>query len=189
MKALLFILATALLPGQAPTTSPAAPPAAAAMPATPPPTTTGSAETAPDTLRAQYAWGYSGKEGEGKGTLSVLLEPASGKVVLELHGLGERLMLLTGDQASGYRVQIPRRELDQQAAAFGALPLPFLPQLGTPEALHHLLTEGTGPGVKITKRDAKGPIKLRYSGKDEQGKSVIVWLERTLWEPTGPKQP
>ena len=120
--------------------------------------------------------------GEGKGTLSVLVEPNSGKVVMELHGLGERLMFLTGDRDSGYRVQIPRRDLDLRGTSFSELPLPFLPQLGDAEALNKLLTEGGGPGVIVTKRDGKGPVKLRYSGQDEHGKEVMVWLQRTRWE-------
>lgn len=133
-------------------------------------------------LRAQYAWGYSGMEGEGKGTLSILMETASGKIVMELHGLGERLVFLNGDRTSGYRIQIPRRELDLKGASFSELPLPFLPQLGNPENLYKLLTEGSGPGVKVAKRDGKGPVKLRYSGQDERGKDVLVWLQRTRWE-------
>jgi hypothetical protein len=133
-------------------------------------------------IRAQYAWGYSGMDGEGSGTLSVLVEPQSGKVVLELHGIGERLMLLTGDRASGYRVQIPRQALDRTAATFGDLPLPFLPQLGSAEALYSLLSEGVGPGVKVRKRDQRAPLKLRYAGHDEHGKDVTVWMDRTRWE-------
>lgn len=134
-------------------------------------------------IRAQYGWGYAGADGEGKGTLSVLIEPGSGRVVLEIHGLGERLALLTGDRSSGYRMQIPRRELDERALSLGDLPLPFLPQLASSEGLYRLLTEGGGPGVKVTRKDAKGPRKLRYSGKDEKGREVMVWLERTRWEP------
>lgn len=136
-------------------------------------------------LRAQYGWGYAGPDGEGKGSLSVLLEPASGRIVLEIHGLGERLVLLTGDRG-GYRVQIPRQNLDQQAPSLGALPLPFLPQVGSCENLHRLLTEGVGPGIKVTKRDAKGPVKLRFAGKDDKGHEVMVWLNRTRWEPVTP---
>jgi hypothetical protein len=139
-------------------------------------------------LRAQYSWGYAGADGQGKGTLSVLLDPATGRTVLELQGLGERLMLLEGDSASGYRVQIPRRELDQRAPTLAAIPLPFLPQVGSPGALYTLLAEGAGTGVKVTKRDQSGPVKLRYQGVDEKGKEVLVWLERTRWEPeTGNK--
>jgi len=133
-------------------------------------------------IRAQYAWGYSGMDGEGSGTLSVLVEPQNGRVVLELHGLGERLMLLTGDRSAGYHVQIPRQELDKTFSDFGALPLPFLPQLGSAQALHALLTEGAAPGVKVRKRDQKGPLKLRYTGHDEHGKDVTVWMDRTRWE-------
>jgi len=148
------------------------------------------AETSPAApLRAQYGWGYAGADGEGKGTLSVLIEPGSGKVVLEIHGLGERLVLLSGDRAGGYRVQIPRRELDEKAMSLAALPLPFLPQLATSEGLYGLLTEGRGSGVKVTKKDAKGPVKLRYTGKDEKGREVMVWLERTRWEPLAATNP
>lgn len=130
-------------------------------------------------IRAQYSWGYLGNDGEGKGTLAVLVDAATGHVVLELHGLGERLMLLEGDRHKGYRVQIPRQKLDETALRLGELPLPFLPQLSTPEALRALITHGTGPGVKVTKKDAKGPIKLKYQGKDDLGKEVQVWLVRT----------
>lgn len=165
MKSLAFVLMTLTLSAQPPAPAPA--PAAA---------------EARTVLKAQYAWGYSGMEGEGKGYLSVLLDPAAGKVVMELHGLGERLMYLSGDRGTGYRVQIPRRELDMRGSTFSEMPLPFLPQLGTVEALHKLLTEGSGPGVKVTKRDGKGPVKLRYSGQDEHGKDVMVWLQRTRWE-------
>lgn len=155
-----------------------------AQPPTPPPAVAPAVTPAPkkEILRAQYAWGYSGMEGEGKGTLSILMETGSGKVVMELHGLGERLVYLTGDRASGYRIQIPRRELDLKGASFSELPLPFLPQLGSPENLYKLLTEGSGPGVKVAKRDGKGPVKLRYSGQDERGKDVLVWLQRNRWE-------
>jgi hypothetical protein len=137
-------------------------------------------------IRAQYGWGYAGADGEGKGTLSLLLEPATGKIVLEIHGLGERLVFLTGDRGTGYRVQIPRQNVDERAASLGALPLPFLPQLGTSEGLYRLVTEGLGSGVKVTRKDAKGPVKLRYSGKDDKGREVMVWLERTRWEPVTP---
>lgn len=135
-----------------------------------------------ETLRARYEWGYSGMEGEGRGTLSIRMETGSGKVVMELHGLGERLVFLDGDRASGYQIQIPRRGLDLKGASFSELPLPFLPQLGSSENLYKLLAEGAGPGVKVTKRDGKGPVKLRYSGQDERGKDVLVWLQRTRWE-------
>lgn len=136
----------------------------------------------PKLLKAQYAWGYVGKDGEGQGTLSLLLEPGTGRVVLELHGLGERLCLLSGSAAAGYRLQIPRNKVDRQVPEFGALPLPFLPQLGSPAALLRLLTQGEGPGVKVTARDAQGPRKLKYNGRDEGGNEATVWLERKRWE-------
>lgn len=138
-------------------------------------------------LRAQYGWGYAGADGQGKGTLSVLIDPASGRTVLELQGLGERLMLLDGDPKAGFHLQIPRRKLDQQAPSLAAIPLPFLPQLATPGALYRLLSQGEGPGVKVTKRDSLGPVKLSYKGVDDQGKEVLVWLQRTRWEPESAK--
>lgn len=148
----------------------------------PPPAEVQSPPPAPAPLRAQYAWGYAGAEGTGKGTLAVLLEPATGHVVLELHGLGERLVLLTGRTGQGFRVQIPRQQVDTTASTLGGLPLPFLPAVGSPEGLRALLEEGKGPGVKVTKKDASGPKKLRYDGKDERGREVTVWLERQRWE-------
>ena len=138
-------------------------------------------------LRAQYGWGYAGADGQGKGTLSVLIDPATGRTVLELQGLGERLMLLEGDTKAGFRIQIPRRKVDLQAPTLAAIPLPFFPQLAGPTALYRLLSEGAGPGVKVTKRDALGPVKLTYQGADDQGREVMVWLQRTRWEPTAPK--
>ena len=136
----------------------------------------------PATVRAQYDWGYVGADGEGKGTFSARVDTDGGKVVLELHGLGERLVLLQGDAATGYRIQIPRRKLDKHVKGIGDLPVPFLPALGSVEALQKLLTAGEGPGVKVTETDAQGPKKLRYKGKDEQGNDVMVWLVRTRWE-------
>jgi hypothetical protein len=137
---------------------------------------------AAEPLRAQYDWGYVGADGEGKGTFSALVEPVAGRVVLELHGLGERLLLLQGDAATGYRLQIPRRKLDRHVKGIGELPVPFLPALGTVEALEKLFVAGEGPGVKVTEKDALGPKKLRYKGKDEDGNDVMVWLTRTRWE-------
>jgi hypothetical protein len=133
-------------------------------------------------LRAQYQWGYVGADGQGKGTLSVLIDPATGRTVLELQGLGERLMLLEGDTAAGYRVQIPRQKIDASAPTFAAVPLPFFPQVGSVDALYRLLTEGSGAGVKVTRRDASGPVKLRYQGSDDKGREIMVWLARTRWE-------
>jgi hypothetical protein len=138
---------------------------------------------AAEAIRAQYAWGYVGEGGEGKGLLSVLVEAASGAVIVEVQGLGERLVLLKGDAATGYHLLIPRREVDARAATMADLPIPFIPQLGNPAALRTLLVDGTGPGVQVSKRDAWGPVKLRYLGKDEQGREVRVWLERKLWQP------
>lgn len=147
------------------------------------------AQATPDAIRAQYAWGYVGEGGEGKGLLSVLVDAASGAVIVEVQGLGERLVLLKGDAAAGYHLLIPRREVDARAASMASLPIPFIPQMGSPAALRALLVEGVGPGVKVSKRDARGPVKLRYLGQDEQGREVRVWLERKLWQPGPVIQP
>lgn len=133
-------------------------------------------------IRAQYGWGYAGPEGEGVGTLSLMLDAASGRLVLELHAPGERLVLLEGDAASGYRLQVPRQKIDQRASSLAQLPLPFLPQLVSVEALVKLLRTGEGSGVSVTKKDANGPIKLHWQGKDARGKEEQVWLDRKRWE-------
>jgi hypothetical protein len=73
--------------------------------------------------------------------------------------------------------------VDQRAPSLAGLSLPFLPRLGSPEGIHRLLTQGDAPGVKVTKKDAKGPVKMRYDGKDEEGRELTVWLARTRWEP------
>lgn len=134
-------------------------------------------------LRAQYAWGFAGGRDQGKGTLAVLIEPATGRTVLEIQGLGERLALLEGDRATGYRVQIPRQKVDVRAASLAGIPLPFFPELGSADHLYQLLADGTANGVQVTQRDASGPVKLRYQGTDAKGKDLTVWLERTRWEP------
>ena len=133
-------------------------------------------------VKAQYDWGYASPDGQGKGTLSILLDPATGRTIVELQGLGERLVLLEGDTQSGFHLQIPRREVDQRARSLGELDLPFLPKLGSADGLYRLLTLGEGPGVKVTKKDADGPVKMRYQGLDERGKELTVWLARTRWE-------
>ena len=133
-------------------------------------------------IRAQYGWGYAGPEGEGVGTLSLLLERASGRLVLELHAPGERLLLLEGDATSGYRLQVPRQKVDQRAPYLAQLPLPFLPQVPSVAALLHLLETGEGVGLTVLKRDAQGPLKLHWQGKDGRGKDEQVWLDRKRWE-------
>jgi hypothetical protein len=167
-----WLFPAALVAGLCPAQTPAVtPPAPAAVPAPKP------------LIRAQYQWGYAGADGQGKGTLNVLLDPGPGRTVLELQGLGDRLMLLEGDRATGYRVQIPRQKIDASAPTLDAVPLPFFPQLGGVDALYQLLVDGTGAGVTVTKRDKSGPVKLKYQGKDDRGKEVMVWLTRTRWEP------
>ncbi|MDP1833175.1 MAG: hypothetical protein Q8K67_14035 [Geothrix sp.] len=133
-------------------------------------------------VRAQYGWGYAGPDGEGVGTLSLLMEAASGRLVIELHAPGERLLLLEGDSASGYRLQVPRQKVDQRAPYLAQLPLPFLPQVLSVEGLLHLLRTGEGAGVSVQKKDAQGPLKLHWRGKDPRGKDEQVWLDRKRWE-------
>lgn len=150
------------------------------IPVQAPPAVSAPAPTAP--IRAQYGWGYAGPDGEGVGTLSLLMEPASGRLILELHAPGERMLLLEGDQASGYRLQVPRRKLDERAATLAQLSLPFLPQVVSVEGLLQLLRTGQGPGMSVQKKDAQGPLKLQWRGKDARGKDEQVWLERKRWE-------
>ena len=133
-------------------------------------------------VRAMYGWGYSGPDGEGVGTLSLLLEPKSGRLILELHAQGESLVLLDGDRATGYHLLAPRQKLDQRSATLAGLPLPFLPQTPSVEALLRLLRTGEGAGVSVTKKDATGPLKLHWVGKDPKGKTEQVWLDRKRWE-------
>ncbi len=150
------------------------------MPLQAPPPISAPAPATP--IRAQYGWGYAGPDGEGVGTLSLLMEAASGRLILELHAPGERLVLLEGDRASGYRLQVPRQKLDQRAISLSQLPLPFLPQVPSVEALLRLLRTGEGTGVSVTKKDAQGPLKLHWRGQDAHGKAEQVWLDRKRWE-------
>ncbi|MBI1752076.1 MAG: hypothetical protein HY014_11535 [Acidobacteria bacterium] len=152
------------------------------MPLQAPPAIAAPAQAAAGPVRAQYGWGYTGPDGEGVGTLSLLLEAATGRLVLELHAPGERLMLLEGDRASGYRLQVPRQKVDQRAASLAQLPLPFLPQVQSVEGLLRLLRTGEGAGLSVQKKDAKGPLKLHWRGKDARGKEEQVWLDRKRWE-------
>ena len=150
------------------------------MPLQAPPPVAAPAPAAP--IRAQYGWGYAGPDGEGVGTLSLLMEAASGRLVIELHAPGERLLLLEGDAASGYRLQVPRQKVDQRAALLAQIPLPFLPQVPSVSALLDLLRTGRGPGVSVLKKDAQGPVKLHWRGKDPRGRDEQVWLDRKRWE-------
>ncbi len=133
-------------------------------------------------LRAQYVWGYSGLDGQGKGDLSLLIEPASGRLIAEIHGMGERLAMIEGDQAQGYHVQIPRQAVDRKGLPFSSLPLPLLARLGDVKGLYRFLHTGNLEGVKVTRKDAQGPLKMRYRGFDEQKREYMVWLERKRFE-------
>ena len=133
-------------------------------------------------FRAMYDWGFASPSGEGKGSLAVLVDPSNGGVIIELHALSERLMLLDGNKNGGYRVQIPRDGVDERASSLSGLPIPFLPTLNDVDGLIRLLTEGTGPGVKASRKDTNGPRQLRWDGKDNRGEACTVWLKRTRFE-------
>jgi len=138
----------------------------------------------PQAFRATYDWGFASPSGEGKGTLVVLVDLSNDKVIIELHAMSERLMLLEGNRNSGYRIQIPRDSLDERASSLNELPIPFLPTLNNANGLVRLLTEGIGPNVKASRKDANGPKQLRWDGKDNRNQSCTVWLKRTRFEAT-----
>jgi len=133
-------------------------------------------------FRVMYDWGFASPSGEGKGTLAVLVDTSTDKVVIELHAIGERLLLLEGSRESGYRLLIPRSAIDERAPALSDLPTPYLPTIGSASDLVRLLLEGAGPGVKASRRDNKGPKRLRWDGRDDRGEQCTVWLKRTRFE-------
>ena len=47
-----------------------------------PPPVSAPAQATP--IRAQYGWGYAGPDGEGVGTLSLLMEPLSGRLIINV---------------------------------------------------------------------------------------------------------
>jgi hypothetical protein len=136
----------------------------------------------PLAFRAIYDWGFASPSGEGKGTLVVLIDLSNEKVIIELHAISERLMFLEGNKDTGYRIQIPRNSIDECAPSLSEMPIPFLPALNDAHGLARLLTEGTGPGVKASRKDANGPRRLRWDGKDDRKESCTVWLTRTRFE-------
>jgi hypothetical protein len=141
-----------------------------------------AAQPQPQAFRAMYDWGFSSPSGEGKGTLAVLVDTSIGKVVVELHAIGERLVLLEGDGERGYRLLIPRNGIDESSPALGDLHIPFLPTLNDTADLVRLLLDGAGPGIKASRRDSKGPKRLRWDGKDHRNEPCTVWLKRTRFE-------
>jgi hypothetical protein len=133
-------------------------------------------------FRAMYDWGFASPSGEGKGTLAVLVDTSTNKVVVELHAIGERLVLLEGDGERGYRLLMPRNGTDERAPALGDLSIPFLPKLNDAADLAHLLLDGTGHGIKVSRRDSKGPKRLRWDGKDHRNEQCTIWLKRTRFD-------
>lgn len=161
-------------------------PLPAALPAAPPLAPEASAQKAPlpfATVRAQYKWSLRGATESGSGSLTLLLEPATGRLVLEVFTYGDRLALVDGDRAGGYQLVLPKEKVNRMVPSLADLPLPFLPQAGSVEALARALALGEGEGLAVEKRDAQGPVKLRYEGQDEAGKGVEVRLTRKRWEP------
>jgi hypothetical protein len=135
-------------------------------------------------VRAQYGWSFEAAEANGSGTLSLLMEPASGRLVLEIHSYGERLALLSGDAASGYRLQLPKEQKDLTRPSLAELPLPFLPEVKSVDALLRALEKGEGSGLAVLKaKEGEPPLKLRYKCLDEKGETVLLWLTRKRWEP------
>jgi len=72
--------------------------------------------------------------------------------------------------------------VDQRATYLSELALPFLPQVLSVEGLLHLLRTGEGAGVTVQKKDAQGPLKLHWQGRDPKGRDEQVWLDRKRWE-------
>ena len=134
-------------------------------------------------LKAEYKWSFRGAADSGSGTLALRLEPASGKLVLEVFSFGDRLALVDGDSADGYQVVLPKEQVNRTVPGLADLPLPFLPQSGSVEALARALADGEGEGLSVEKRDTRGPVKLRYTGRDNAGRPVEVQLIRKRWEP------
>ncbi|HZU52646.1 MAG TPA: hypothetical protein VFF77_02025 [Holophagaceae bacterium] len=134
-------------------------------------------------VKAQYKWSFRGATESGSGSLTLALDPATGKLVLEVFTYGDRLALVDGDTAGGYQLVLPKEKVNRTVPSLADLPLPFLPQAGSVEALARALALGEGEGLSVEKRDAQGPVKLRYAGQDEAGKAVEVRLTRKRWEP------
>ena len=134
-------------------------------------------------LKAEYKWSFRGATDSGSGTLALRLEPASGKLVLEVFSFGDRLALVDGDRAGGYQIVLPKEHVNRTVPLIADLPLPFLPQAGSVEALARALADGEGENLTVEKRDPQGPVKLRYTGRDSAGKPVEVQLIRKRWEP------
>lgn len=132
-------------------------------------------------LKAEYKWSIRAAAESGSGTLALRLEPASGKLVLEVFSFGDRLALVDGDRQGGYQIVLPKQQVNRTVPLLADLPLPFLPQTGSVEALARALADGEG--LTVEKRDPQGPVKLRYTGRDSAGTPVEVQLTRKRWEP------
>ena len=135
-------------------------------------------------LRAEYKWSIRRAKESGGGTLTLLIEPATGKLVLEVFSYGDRLALVDGDASAGYQVVLPKEQVNRTVPGLADLPLPFLPQAGSVEALARALAFGEGSGVTVEKRDDLGPVKLGYQGLSEDGSAMEVHLIRKRWAPS-----
>ena len=134
-------------------------------------------------LRAEYKWSFRGAKESGSGNLVLLLEPASGRLVLEVFSYGERLALVDGDAAGGYQIVLPKQDVNRTVPTLADLPLPFLPQTGSAEKLARALASGEGEGLSVSERDAAGPRRLSFQGQDDAGASIEVQLIRKQWKP------
>ena len=135
-------------------------------------------------LRAEYKWSLRGEKESGSGSLVVLLTPASGRLVLEVFSYGDRLALVDGDTAAGYQVVLPKQDVNRTVPALEDLPIPFLPQAGSVDALARALAFGEGDGLSVDTRDGLGPVKLGFTGQDDAGRPIAVQLTRKRWQPS-----
>ena len=134
-------------------------------------------------VKAQYKWSFRGEKDSGSGSLELILGPTEGRLVLEIHSYGERLALVEGTTARGYQIVLPKQNVNRVVPTLADLPLPFLPQTGSVEALARALALGEGEGLTVEKRDENGPLKLRFAGEDPDGQPVEIQLTRKRWEP------
>ena len=148
-----------------------------------PPVTQAPAPLPFTSLKAEYKWSIHNATDSGSGSLVLRLEPGPGKLVLEVFTYGDRLALVDGDAAGGYQIVLPKEHVNRIVPSLSELPLPFIPQTGSIEALARALADGEGAGLSVEKRDVLGPVILRFTGRDGAGKPVWVQLTRKRWLP------
>ncbi|MBS1766843.1 MAG: hypothetical protein JST05_05490 [Acidobacteria bacterium] len=132
-------------------------------------------------VRAEYKWSLRGEKENGSGSLVLLLTPEGGKLVLEVFSFGDRLALVDGDEKSGYQIILPKQDVNRTVPTLADLPLPFIPQAQTVDALARALT--FGEGIQVDTRDAVGPVKLHFEAKAEDGSPLEIRIIRKRWQP------